>query len=66
MNLSEAVSESSGNSLFTLCLITNLRPMKIKKPDWKEIVIFIETAILAKLLFHYWDGVKAYISALFS
>ena len=40
--------------------------MKIKKPDWKEIVILIETAILAMLLFHYWDEVKVFIAALFT
>lgn len=40
--------------------------MKIKKPDWKDIVIFIETAILAKLLFHFWDEVKDFIIGLFT
>ena len=40
--------------------------MKIKKPNWKDIVIFIETAILFKLLFHFWDEVKAFIVALFT
>ena len=40
--------------------------MKIKKPDWKEIVIFIESAILAKLLFHFWDEVKDFIVGLFT
>ena len=40
--------------------------MKIKKPDWKDIVIFIETAFLAKLLFHYWDEVKVLIAGLFT
>jgi hypothetical protein len=38
--------------------------MKIKKPDWKDIVIFIETAILFKLLFLFWDEVKAFIVSL--
>jgi hypothetical protein len=40
--------------------------MKIKKPDWKDIVIFIETAILAKLLFHNWDEVKEFVVSLFT
>jgi len=40
--------------------------MKIKKPDWKDIVIFIETAILFKLMFQFWDEVKAFIVGLFT
>jgi hypothetical protein len=40
--------------------------MKIKKPDWKDIVIFIETAILASLLFNNWDEVKDFIAGLFT
>jgi len=39
--------------------------MKIKKPDWKDILIFIESAILFKLLFHFWDEVKAFIAGIF-
>ena len=40
--------------------------MKIKKPDWKDIVILIETAILAMLLFQNWDEVKDFIAGLFT
>ena len=40
--------------------------MKIKKPDWKDIVIFIETAILFKVLFHFWDEVKEFLVSLFT
>ncbi len=43
-----------------------MKPMIIKKPDWKDIVIFIETAILAKLLFQYWDEVKVFLVSLFT
>lgn len=39
--------------------------MKIKKPDWKDIVIFIETAILFKILFHFWDEVKIFVAGIF-
>ena len=62
----EAVSEVSRDSLPLTFRTLNLKPMKIKKPDWKDIVIFIETAILFKLLFHFWDEVKAFIVALFT
>lgn len=40
--------------------------MKIKKPDWKDILIFIESAILFMLLFRFWDEVKAFIAGLFT
>ncbi len=40
--------------------------MKIKKPDWKDIVIFVESVILFKILFHHWDEVKAFIAGLFT
>ena len=40
--------------------------MKIKKPKIKEIIIFIETAIIFYLLFHYWDEVKAFIVNIFN
>jgi hypothetical protein len=40
--------------------------MKIKKPDWKDIVIFIESAILFKLLFQFWDEVKEAIAGFFT
>jgi len=36
--------------------------MKLKKPDWKGILIMIETFILFLLLFHFWDEVKAFIA----
>lgn len=40
--------------------------MKIKKPDWKDILIFFESAILFSLLFRFWDEVKAFIAGLFT
>jgi len=40
--------------------------MRIKKPDYKDIIIFIETAILSGLLFHFWDEVKAFIAGIFT
>lgn len=40
--------------------------MKIKKPNWKDVLIFFETALLFKLLFSFWDEVKAFIVALFN
>ncbi len=40
--------------------------MKLKKPDWKDIVIAIETAILFKLLVQYWDEVKIFIAGIFT
>jgi len=40
--------------------------MKIKKPKTKEIIIFIETAIIFYLLFQYWDEVKAFIVNIFN
>jgi len=39
--------------------------MRFRKPDWKDIIIMIETFILFFLLFHYWDGVKSFIASLF-
>jgi hypothetical protein len=36
--------------------------MKLKKPDWKEILIMIETFILFLILFRNWDEVKAFIA----
>jgi len=62
----EAVSNILRGSLPFLIRTLNLEAMKIKKPDWKDIVIFIETAILAKLLFNYWDEVKVFIAGLFT
>ena len=59
-------SKITGASLTKPRYITKKQiPMKIKKPDWKDIVIFIESAILFKLLFHFWDEVKAFISGIF-
>ena len=40
--------------------------MKLKKPDWKGVIIMIETFILFFLLFHYWDEVKSFIARIFS
>jgi len=40
--------------------------MKLKRPDWKGIIIMIETFILFLILFHYWDEVKAFIAGIFS
>jgi len=40
--------------------------MRLKRPDWKDIVIMIETFILFLLLFPFWDEVKAFISGIFS
>ena len=40
--------------------------MKTGKPDWKDIVILVETFILFFLLFHYWDEVKVFITGIFS
>jgi len=40
--------------------------MKLKKPDWKEIIIMIETFILFLLLFRFWDEVKSVIAGIFS
>lgn len=40
--------------------------MKIKKPDYKDIIIFIETAIIFYFLFHYWDDVKAFLISIFT
>jgi hypothetical protein len=46
--------------------MVNAMNKKAKKPDWKDIVIVFETAILAFILFHNWDGVKAFLSTIFS
>jgi len=62
----EAVSFNIRDNLPFLNQTHNLKSMKIKKPDWKDIVIFIETAILAKLLFHNWDEVKEFVVSLFT
>ena len=62
----EAVSYIERDSLPFLIRTFNLIHMKIKKPDWKDIVIFIETAILFKLFFHFWDEVKAFVVSLFT
>ena len=40
--------------------------MKLRKPDWKDVVIMIETFILFLLLFHYWDEVKSFVAGIFS
>jgi len=40
--------------------------MKLSLPDWKGILIMIETFILFLLLFRNWDEVKAFISRIFS
>lgn len=40
--------------------------MRLRKPDWKEIIIIIETAIIFFILFHNWDTVKDYIAGIFS
>ncbi len=40
--------------------------MKIKKPDYKDIIIFIETAVIFGFIFHYWDEVKAFIAGIFT
>jgi hypothetical protein len=40
--------------------------MKLKRPDWKGIIIMIETFILFLILFHFWDEVKALIAGIFS
>lgn len=65
MNKTEAVS---GNSETASSFLISYKPdiMKIKKPDWKDIVIFIESAILFKLLFQFWDEVKASIAGIFT
>lgn len=40
--------------------------MKLRKPDWKGIIIMMETFILFLLLFHFWDEVKVFIAGIFS
>jgi hypothetical protein len=40
--------------------------MKLKKPDWKILVIVVESFILFKILFHFWDEVKDYIAGILS
>lgn len=40
--------------------------MKLKKPDYKDIIIYIESSILFGLLFHFWDEVKIFIAGIFS
>jgi len=40
--------------------------MKLNLPDWKGIVIMIETFILFLILFSNWDEVKAFIAGIFS
>ena len=40
--------------------------MKLRKPDWKEVIMTIETFILFFLLFHFWDEVKALVAGIFS
>ena len=40
--------------------------MKLRKPDWKEVIIMIETFILFFLLFHFWDEVKEFVAGIFS
>jgi len=40
--------------------------MKIKKPNTKDIIIFIETALIFFFIFHYWDEVKALIVNIFT
>ena len=40
--------------------------MKLRKPDWKEVIMMIETFILFFLLFQFWDEVKAVVAGIFS
>lgn len=40
--------------------------MKLRKPDWKGIIIMIETFILFLILFRNWDAVKDFIAGIFT
>ena len=40
--------------------------MKLKKPDWKDLVIAVETFILFSILLDNWDAFKAWIAAIFT
>ncbi len=40
--------------------------MKIRKPNWKSVLIIIVSFIVFSLLFRYWDEVKLFVAGLFS
>ncbi len=39
--------------------------MKIKKPGYKDIIIFIESFIIFFLMVNHWDEVKLFITGIF-